>query len=62
MNTFTLLTMLGALGVLVSFFSGVREMATLGGDRGARSRGLVLWRMIFDLTVFITILAAPLAR
>lgn len=62
MNTFTLLTMLGALGVLVSFFSGVREMATLGADRGPRSRGLVLWRMIFDLTVFITILAAPLAR
>lgn len=61
MNTFSLLTLLGALGVLISFFSGVRAMARSGqrGDSGERSS--IAWRMMFDLTVFITILAAPLA-
>jgi len=62
MNTFTLLTVLGAIGVLLSFFSGARAMLAAGDDRHPRTRASIAWRMVFDTTVFITILAAPLAR
>ena len=62
MNTFTLLTALGATGVIISFLSGIRALVRNdpGGYLGNRSA--IAWRMMFDLAVFVTILAAPLAR
>jgi hypothetical protein len=62
MNTFTLLTTLGALGVIASFMSGVRAMRRYGDGRCTRGTASIAWRMVFDMTVFLTILAAPLAR
>lgn len=62
MNTFGLLTFLGAMGVIISFFSGVRAMIRHGEGGSLGERTSTAWRMLFDLTVFITILAAPLAR
>ncbi|MBI3916929.1 MAG: hypothetical protein HY322_07970 [Betaproteobacteria bacterium] len=59
MNTFALLTFVGTMGVIISFLSGVRAMARHGGYAGERAS--IAWRMVFDLTVFTTILAAPLA-
>jgi hypothetical protein len=61
MNTFGLLTFMGALGVVVSFFSGARAMLRHGGNGYTAGRRTIAWRMVFDLTVFVTILAAPLA-
>jgi len=62
MNTFGLLTFLGAMGVIISFLSGARAMAHHGQGGYLGERTSIAWRMVFDLTVFVTILAAPLAR
>jgi hypothetical protein len=62
MNTFTLLTFLGGLGVITSFFSGVRAMVR-NGEVGHRcSAEWMAWRVVFQSAVFLTILAAPLSR
>ncbi|MBI3919045.1 MAG: hypothetical protein HY322_18790 [Betaproteobacteria bacterium] len=62
MNTFTLLTALGATGVIISFMSGVRATIRQGNDGRSHPRAAIAWRMMFDLAVFGTILVAPLAR
>jgi len=59
MNTFALLTFIGTMGVLISFISGTRAMTRHSGSVGERTS--IAWRMMFDLTVFTTIFAAPLA-
>ena len=59
MNTFALLTFVGTMGVIVSFLSGARAMTRHNGSLGEKTS--LAWRMVFDLTVFTTILAAPLA-
>ena len=60
MNTFTLITGLGAMGVVMAFFSGAR--ATVLGH-GAYVDDLTsnAWCMAFYIAVFATILAAPLS-
>jgi hypothetical protein len=62
MNTFMLLTTLGGIGVIISFLSGARAMVSAGDGGHPRGRAAIAWRMVFDMTVFLTILAAPLAR
>ena len=59
MNTFALLTFIGTMGVIISFLSGARAMTRHNGSLGEKTS--VAWRMVFDLTVFTTIFAAPLA-
>jgi len=61
MNTFTLITALGAMGVVMSFFSGVRA-TNLGHGGYVDDLTSAAWRMAFYLSVFATILAAPLSR
>jgi hypothetical protein len=62
MYTFTLLTAPGAMGVILSFFSGVRAMVAGDQDSHPRTQALSGCRTVFYMTVFLTILAAPLAR
>ena len=59
MNTFALLTFIVTMGVLISFVSGSRAMTRHSGPLGERTS--IAWRMVFDMTVFTTILAAPMA-
>ena len=62
MNTFALFTALSALGVILSFFSGSRAMIRHGQGGFLGEKTSIAWRTMFDLAVFATILAAPLAR
>jgi len=61
MNTFTLLTFMGGLGVVISFFSGDRAMAHMGKVGHRCSAEVTMWRFVFDTSVFLTILAALLS-
>jgi hypothetical protein len=60
MNTFTLITGLDAMGVVMSFFSGVHA-TNLGHGGYVDDLASASWRMAFYLAVFATILAAPLS-
>jgi len=62
MNIFTLLTLLGGLGVIASFFSGVRAMIRNGQVGHGSSADWMGWRVVFQGAVYVTILAAPLSR
>jgi hypothetical protein len=62
MNTFTLLTLLGGAGVIVSFLSGVRAMVRHGTVGHRTSAEWMAWREVFQGAVFLTILSAPLSR
>jgi hypothetical protein len=61
MNTFTLLTALGAFGTIGSFFHQASPSA--GGSPNAALRAIVsnAHEKLFGLCVALTILAAPLA-
>jgi hypothetical protein len=60
MNTFTLITAIGAVGVVMSFFHGARA-TSLGQGGYVEDLTSSAWRMAFYLAVFATILAAPLS-
>jgi len=62
MNTFTLLTFMGGLGVIVSFLSGNRAMVHMGAVGHRCSAEVMMWRFVFDMSVFLTILSALLSR
>ena len=62
MNAYTLLTALGGLCVVVSFFSGMRTMVRNGDVGGRRSAAWMAWRVVVQGAVFLTILSAPLSH
>jgi hypothetical protein len=61
MNTFTVIALLGAAGAVFTYFKGVRTLAVYG-DAGRDPKRWLIWHFLFEVTTFVTILAAPLAR
>jgi hypothetical protein len=62
MNIFTFLTIIAGVGAIYSFMRGVsaRGLHSQAGHRSAKT--WMAWHIVFDVAVFVTILAAPLAR
>jgi hypothetical protein len=62
MNTYTLVTGLGAMGVVLAFSSGMRASILYGQGGIQDDLTSSAWRMVFYMAVFVTILAAPLSN
>lgn len=62
MNTFTLITGLGALGATLAFSSGMRASIQYGQGGVQDDLTSSAWRMVFYMAVFVTILAAPVSN